>query len=81
MPKTFNLQNIPDHLYERLRLAAKANRRSLNSQVIVCLESVFSRSPVSVAERLSRARELRNELPQGNFELAEIDALKRIGAP
>jgi antitoxin FitA len=80
MPKTVNLQNIPDHLYERLRLAAKANGRSMNREVIGCLESVFPRSPVSVAECLSRARALRNELPQGKFEPAEIDAFKRDGA-
>jgi len=39
LPTTLTLKNIPDELYERLKSAAELNRRSLNSEAIVCLES------------------------------------------
>ena len=80
MPKTIKVQNIPDHLYERVKLAAQANGHSINSEVIACLELVLPQSPVSVTARLSRARELRKALPHGKFEPVQIDAFKRDGA-
>jgi hypothetical protein len=36
MPSTITLKNIPDEVYERLKASAEANRRSLNSEAIVC---------------------------------------------
>ena len=47
MPTTLTLKNIPDEVYARLKAAAEAHRRSLNSEAIVCLESVL------LPERLS----------------------------
>lgn len=81
MPTTLTLKNIPDDVYERLKLAAQAHRRSMNSEVIVCLEAVLLPRKLTIAERLSRARELRSALPQGQFEAGEMDALKRQGRP
>ncbi|HNS57464.1 MAG TPA: Arc family DNA-binding protein, partial [Nitrosomonas europaea] len=41
MPTTLTLKNIPDDVYERLKVAAEVHRRSLNSEIIVCLETVL----------------------------------------
>ena len=41
MPTTLTLKNIPDDVYDRLKASAEAHRRSLNSEAIVCLESVL----------------------------------------
>ena len=35
---TLTVKNIPDDLYAHLREAASLNHRSLNSEIIVCLE-------------------------------------------
>ena len=35
---TITVKNIPEDLYARLKAYAAANRRSVNSQVIVCIE-------------------------------------------
>lgn len=56
MPTTLTLKNIPDEVYERLKASAAAHRRSLNSEAIVCLESVLVPGRVAVSERLARAR-------------------------
>lgn len=81
MPTTLTLKNIPDEVYERLKAAAAAHRRSLNSEAIVCLESVLLPAKVSPAERLARVRALRGMLPKGSFPARDIDSLKREGRP
>lgn len=79
MPTTLTLKNIPDDVYTRLKAAAKTHRRSLNSEAIVCLESVLMPGRTSVGERLARARSLRALLPNGAFAAQDIDADKRAG--
>lgn len=81
MATTLTLKNIPDTVYERLKLSAQTHRRSLNSEAIVCLESVLLPTRTATAERLARARELRAALPQGKFRARDIDAAKRQGRP
>lgn len=79
MATTLTLKNIPDAVYERLKAAALAHRRSLNSEAIVCLEAVLTPTRVAPSERLARARELRATLPKERFLAQEIDAIKREG--
>lgn len=80
MPTTLTLKNVPDDIYERLKLAAQAHRRSINSEVIVCLESVLSARQITPAERLDRARRLREGLGTG-FSATDIDAFKKADRP
>ena len=79
MPTSLTLKNIPDAVYERLKAAALLNRRSLNSEAIVCLESALLPNRVTADERLARARELRASVLPGAFTARDIDAAKRAG--
>ncbi|MDE1998534.1 MAG: Arc family DNA-binding protein [Burkholderiales bacterium] len=79
MPTTLTLKNVPDAVYERLKAAAETHRRSLNSEAIVCLESVLLPGKMPVGERLARARELRASLQQSKFKAKDIDAAKQQG--
>ncbi len=81
MPTTLTLKNIPDEVYERLKASAATNRRSLNMEAIVCLESVLIRGREAVGERLARARALRAALPKAKFRPQDLDAYKREGRP
>jgi plasmid stability protein len=81
VPTTLTLKNIPDALYDRLKLAAEMHRRSLNSEAIVCLESVLLPTKMMPSERIARARELRAALSTGKFHARDIDAAKREGRP
>jgi antitoxin FitA len=81
MPTTLTLKNIPDTLYERLKASAEKHRRSLNSEAIVCLESVLLPTKMTPKERLARARALRDTLPQGEFQPHDIDESKKQGRP
>lgn len=79
MPTSLTLKNIPDAVYERLKAAAEQHRRSMNSEAIVCLETVLLPHRVMPAERLARARELRAALSPGRFTAGDIDSAKRAG--
>ncbi len=79
MPTTLTLKNIPDELHERLKRSAELHRRSLNGEAIVCLESVLLSGRMAPAERLERARSLREELEPRRFRARDIDQLKRRG--
>lgn len=81
MPTTLTLKNIPEAVYERLKRSAATHRRSLNSEAIVCLESVLLPAKAMPDERLARARALRAALPQGKFRARDMDAAKREGRP
>ncbi len=81
MPTTLTLKNVPDEVYERLKASAEAHRRSLNSEAIVCLESVLLPGRIDPGERLARARALRSALRKVRFRARDIDALKREGRP
>ncbi|MGA7954727.1 MAG: hypothetical protein WCA07_14535 [Gloeobacterales cyanobacterium] len=76
------MKNIPDPLYQRLKTSAEKHRRSLNSEAIVCLESVLLPTKMTPKERLARARAaLRDTLPQGEFQAHDIDEAKKQGRP
>lgn len=79
MPTTLTLKGIPDDLYSQLKAAAELHRRSLNNEVIACLEDALLPRKVSASERVLRARALRTPLPAGAFDAATIDAAKRQG--
>jgi plasmid stability protein len=80
MPTTLTLKNIPDEIYQRLKAAASANRRSLNSEAIVQLEAALAPTTLSAADRIARARVLRGALPaRATFRAKDIDAAKRRG--
>jgi len=57
---TLTIKSIPDILYARLKAKAVENRRSLNSEVIVCLEQSVTASNDErrmTLQRIDRLRE------------------------
>jgi antitoxin FitA len=81
MPTTLTLKNIPDHLYDQLKQSAQVNRRSMNNEAIMCLESILMSAQALKAQNLKRARQLRLTLPEGEFLAYDIDAMKQEGRP
>jgi len=53
------VKNIPDEIYEKLKASATLHRRSLNGELIHCLEMALLPQPVDIDERLRRIRTLR----------------------
>ena len=79
MATSITLKNIPDHVYNSLRAAADAHHRSLNGEIIACLEQSLLPQKSSVHERLAKARELRQTLAPYSFQADEIAAAIKQG--
>jgi antitoxin FitA len=79
MPAAITLKGIPDDLYDRLKRSAKAHHRSLNSEVIACLERQLAPQALSVEERLARARALRAGLDASKVDPGQIAEAIRAG--
>ena len=57
---TVTVKNIPDELYKRLKSVAEINRRSINSEIIVCIENAVVSRRIDLGEVLENARKLRH---------------------
>jgi antitoxin FitA len=79
MSTTITLKGIPDEVYEQLRTSADANRRSLSSEAIACLESALLPRKTTALEHGAAARAIRNSLKAGAFKPNELDRFKRAG--
>ncbi len=56
------LKKISSDLYERLKHSANQHHRSLNSEVLVCLEQTLTSTPVEPGEFLTRLDRLHDGL-------------------
>jgi plasmid stability protein len=63
---TVTVKNMPDEVYMRLKLVAEKNRRSINSEIIVCIENAVTSRRINPDEMLENARRLR-QLTAGNL--------------
>lgn len=79
---TITVKNIPGDLYERLKQRAAENRRSINSEVIVCIErAVHVREHKNVDELLANARRLRAKTAGHLLTDEELGDMKELGRP
>ena len=53
---TFTVKNIPDELYARLKSVAEINRRSINSEIIMCIEHAVVSRQIDPETMLENAR-------------------------
>jgi plasmid stability protein len=77
---TFTVKNIPDDLLGRVRAAAEMHRRSINGEILVCLERAFG-APMPPAEVIRLARELRQGFQGQPLDLDDLNAAKSLGRP
>jgi len=56
---TVTVKNIPDELYDRLKSVAAVNRRSINSEIIMCIENTVLSRRINLDEVLENALHLR----------------------
>jgi plasmid stability protein len=75
------VKNIPDELYEKLKEAASNHHRSLNSELIYCLETVLAPQRISALERIRAAREVRPKIGADRVSCEEIQLAIDQGRP
>jgi antitoxin FitA len=78
---TITLKNIPEPLYERLKQAAASSRRSVNSEIIVCIERAVASRRVDVDSVLDEARRLRRWTEERPVRDEGFDRAKTEGRP
>jgi antitoxin FitA len=79
---SITVKNIPNDLYERLRQSAAANHRSINSEIIVCIErTVQGRNKMDVETILADARRLREQIGRLPITDEELTKAKQAGRP
>jgi plasmid stability protein len=71
---TLTIKNIPEELYERLKIQAKNNHRSINKEVITIIERSFTIPPIDVKATLERTRKIR-ELT-AHYEITDEEMTK-----
>lgn len=78
---TITIKNIPDELYERLKAAAAANRRSVNNEIIIYLERILNQSQPTMAEILAKAAAVRERTAHYNLTQEQLEAWIEEGRP
>jgi plasmid stability protein len=78
---TVTVKNIPDDLYDRLKSAAEINRRSINSEIIMCIENTVSSHRIDLDEMLIDIRNLRQLTAGHVISDEDFNRAKREGRP
>jgi hypothetical protein len=76
---SITVKNIPPKLYERLKKHAEANRRSLNSEIIACIEKAVTSRLFEPEAFLQKARALREETQNYRISDNEFNQAKQDG--
>ena len=76
---TLTIKNIPDAVYEQLKQRAARHRRSVNSEIIVCLEQLLGSRSVDPATFLTSVRALRETISSVFVTEEDLRAAKEEG--
>jgi plasmid stability protein len=78
---TITVKNIPDNLYEALKMRAKLNRRSVNSEIIHTLEKTLLPRPIDVDAFLDEISQLREKTAAYPLNDELLNQMKNEGRP
>ncbi|GMU94081.1 MAG: hypothetical protein AMXMBFR4_31390 [Candidatus Hydrogenedentota bacterium] len=78
---SITVKNIPPELYAQLKRSAEVNRRSINNEIIVCLERVLHPAQRPVNELLAEAAAIRQLTARTPSTADELAIAKTAGRP
>ena len=73
------IKNMPDDLYERLKETAKLHRRSLNGEIIHCIEQTMGVRRIEISEVIRIARKFRAKTSSHMLTDDDLNAAKNEG--
>ncbi len=76
---TLTIKGLPDPIYERLKAQADAHRRSLNGEIIMCLERAVSATRFDPEAWLTEARAFRESLSVEPLTDRELRSARQAG--
>lgn len=77
---SITVKNIPEPIYKKLKQQAESQHRSMNSEIIACLERAVEPKRVSSDEILRQARMMRRKV-KGSLSAGEIQDIIDQGRP
>jgi plasmid stability protein len=77
--RAITVKGIPDDLYERLKKRAGEERRSINSEILVCIERALNEEDIRSASVREIAAEYRAKTRRFPLKDAIIDRVKNEG--
>ena len=78
---TLTVKNIPDDLYEKLKQRAKARNRSVNREIIVCIQEALESRRVDPESFLARIKTLHRRIPTPPLTDRMLRRTKTEGRP
>ena len=76
---TLTLKNIPSDLYQRLKQVAQVHRRSLNSEILYCVERALNPNKIDLSRQIATAKALRAKTETDPLTNDEINVVKNAG--
>lgn len=76
---SLTIKNIPDPLYAQLKQAAQAHHRSINSELIVCLEKALLPNKSTPPTVKTSAQALRSRVKADLIAIDDIATAKQEG--
>jgi plasmid stability protein len=76
---TLTIKNVPPEIYERIKLQAKNNHRSINGEILSILEQAISIPPIDIPTTLKRAKKVRELTADYVITADEIEKLINEG--
>jgi plasmid stability protein len=76
---TLTIKGLPDPLYRRLKRQAEAHRRSLNGEIIVCLERAVAAGQTDPQAWLAEAAAFRRRVGVRPLTPAQLSRARRAG--
>lgn len=77
---SITVKNISEEIYEKIHGQANAHHRSINSEIIACLEQTVKHQQLSTDDILQEARRLRKKV-KGSLSSEEIESAINQGRP
>ena len=76
---TITVKNVPKEIYERIKVQAVANHRSINGEILSILEQAVCLPPIDVEATLERARKVRELTAKYTITADEIEKMINEG--
>ena len=78
---TITVKNMPDDIYEDLKKSASMHRRSINSEVIFCIEKAVRSQRLDPKALLTRVQAMRNKIEGPPLTDAVLRQAREEGRP